>query len=113
VYGAAGYRGGAYGYGRGVYAGAGYGGIGYPGIGGVGGPGINWGRFTGDYAARYPPGYRTYWSGGAAYYGYPVLPAGVAPINYMGQPGYFGDGVYYLPEFYDGEVVYIAVPPPS
>jgi hypothetical protein len=66
------------------------------------------GRFTGDYVSRYPPGYRTYWSGGAAYDGYPALPAGIAPIDYMGLPGNVGDGVYYLPRFYDGEVVYVA-----
>src|SRR5205823_918289 len=107
------YRGGAYGYGGGNYTGAGYRGIGYPGIGGVGGPAVNWSRFTGSYAARYPSGYRTYWSGGSAYYGYHSLPAGAAAINYLGHSAYLAGGVYYLPQFYDGEVVYIAVPPPG
>jgi hypothetical protein len=105
AYGGAGYRGG-------VYGGAGYRGVGYRGIGGIGGPGANWGRFDGAYAGRFPAGYRTYWSGGYAYYGYPALPFGAAPVPYGDYTAYVANGAYYLPQFYNGEVVYVAVPPP-
>jgi hypothetical protein len=92
------------------------GGIGGPGgvggPGGIGGPGANWNRFNAGYAARYPAGYNTFAYGGRYYYWYPSLPVGAVAVPYGPVVGYAANGVYYMPYFFNGQVVYIAVPPP-
>jgi hypothetical protein len=77
----------------------------------VGGATANWNRFDANYIRRFPAGYRTFWYGSYPYYWYPTLPSGATPVTYGATTGYVYDGVYFVPYFYEGQVVYVAVPP--
>ena len=73
---------------------------------------VHWNRFDAAYRSRYPAGWYTYSYGGFPYYWYPALPAGAVAVPYGTMTGYTVNGVYFVPYFYNGQVVYIAVPPP-
>ncbi len=102
------------------------GGIGRPG--GIGGPGgigrpggplgagagrWNWGRYNSAYWNTFPAGYYTAWYGQTPIYWYPTLPVGAEAVTDETSAYYTADGVYYVPYFLQGHVVYIAVPPPA
>jgi hypothetical protein len=65
-----------------------------------------------EYIRRFPLGYRTIVVGPNQYYAYPYLPAGYRPIVINGVTYYLAGGVYYQPYLYEGQTMYLAVPPP-
>jgi len=65
-----------------------------------------------DYFRRFRPGWRPIVIDGAQYYTYPVLPVGYQTVVVNGVTYYFYDDVYYLPYIYEGQTVFMAVPPP-
>jgi len=65
-----------------------------------------------DYFRRFRPGWRPIVIGDVQYYTYPVLPVGFQTVVVNGVTFYFYDGVYYQPYIYEGQTVYMVVPPP-
>lgn len=75
-----------------------------------------WGRWRNPYREEYFRHFRPGWFpiviGEVQYYAYPVLPAACQSVVVNGVLYYFCDGVYYQPYIYQGQTVYMAVPPP-
>src|SRR5439155_27057353 len=57
-------------------------------------------------------GYHTFAYGSYSYYWWPTLPVGATAVAYGDSTGYTADGVYYIPYLYNGQAIYVAVPPP-
>lgn len=71
-------------------------------------------RYAPDYFRRFRPGWATLLLGGALYYYWTALPdAGCGTQVINDQTYYICDGIYYVPYFYNGTMVYVAVPPPT
>jgi hypothetical protein len=66
-----------------------------------------------EYFRRFRPGWATLAIGGGTYYYYPALPGGCGTVVVNDQLYYLCDGIYYVPYFYGGTTVYVAVPPPQ
>jgi len=64
-----------------------------------------------DYFRRFRPGYRPLVLGGAQYYMYPNLPSNCQTVLANGITYDVCDGVYYQPYMYQGQTVYLVVPP--
>lgn len=64
-----------------------------------------------DYFRRFRPGYRPLVLGGAQYYMYPNLPGNCQTILANGVTYDVCDGIYYQPYIYQGQTVYLVVPP--
>jgi hypothetical protein len=64
------------------------------------------------YLRRFRPGWRPIVVGTTQYYVYPALPMGVTTVVVNGVTYYLADGVYYQPSLYEGQTVYMVVPPP-
>jgi hypothetical protein len=65
-----------------------------------------------DYFRRFRPGWRPIVVRGVQYYAYPVLPPGYQTVVVNGVTYYLLDGVYYQPTLYEGQTMYMVVPPP-
>jgi hypothetical protein len=65
-----------------------------------------------DYIRHFRPGFRFFILDGAEYYGYYDLLPDCQTVVVGGVAYYLCDGVYYLPYIYNGQTVYMVVPPP-
>jgi hypothetical protein len=65
-----------------------------------------------EYVRRFRPGWRPIVVGSTQYYVYPALPPACQPVVVGGVTYYLADGVYYQPYLYEGQTVYMVVPPP-
>jgi hypothetical protein len=65
-----------------------------------------------EYVRRFRPGYRTIVVGSTQYYAYTALPPGCQTVAVNGVTYFLADGVYYQPQIYEGQTVYMVVPPP-
>jgi hypothetical protein len=65
-----------------------------------------------EYWRRFRPGWRPLVIGDVQYYAYPVLPPGYQTVVVNGVTYYVLDGIYYQPYLYEGQTMYLAVPPP-
>ena len=65
-----------------------------------------------DYWRRFRPGWFPIVLGDLQYYAYPTLPAVCQTVVVNGVAYYLCDGIYYQPYIYQGQTVYMAVPPP-
>jgi len=64
------------------------------------------------YFRRFRRGYVPIVVGPTEYYYYPDLPIGYQTVVVNGTTYYLADGVYYQPYIYEGQTVYMVVPPP-
>jgi hypothetical protein len=68
--------------------------------------------YADTYFRRFRPGYHPLVVGPTQYYFYPVLPPLYQTVVVNGVTYYLADGVYYQPYLYQGQTVYMVVPPP-
>jgi hypothetical protein len=64
------------------------------------------------YLRRFRPGWRPIVIGPTQYYVYAAPPPGSSVLTLNGVSYYLSDGVYYQPYLYEGQTVYMVVPPP-
>jgi hypothetical protein len=65
-----------------------------------------------EYWRRFRPGWFPIVIGDVQYYAYPALPAVCQTVVVNGVAYYLCDGIYYQPYIYQGQTVYMAIPPP-
>ncbi len=68
--------------------------------------------YANPYFRRFRPGYLPIVVGTTQYYYYPVLPPAYQTVVVNGVTYYLADGVYYQPYIYQGQTVFMVVPPP-
>jgi hypothetical protein len=68
--------------------------------------------YTWEYVRRFPVGYRLIVVGPYQYYAYPALPPGYQVVVVNGITYYVVGRVYFQPYIYEGQTMYLAVPPP-
>lgn len=69
-------------------------------------------HYSHDYFAHFRPGFRSVLIGPSSYYYYPALPPGCQTVVVNGQSYYLCGGIYYMPYLYEGNTIFVVVPPP-
>lgn len=68
--------------------------------------------YSDAYLRRFSPGYRPIVLGSTQYFIYPTLPPAYQTVAVNGVTYYLAGGVFYQPYLYEGQTVFMVVPPP-